>query len=135
MAVLITDIKEFERVSEQHKKISTKLVLRLSITRETVQSWKEDGYFKHIRSQLRSVNGIYIMCKTRLSPTDTPICDYWFICGTEQLASRVFDMINSYLRSGMVKTLQESSNSALIEDQLVYVSHTYGNMNITCNLL
>ena len=135
MAELISDEGKFQALYLKANLISDKLNLKLSLKPETVQTWKELGYFKHIRTQISPVEGIYVTCKKRITPTKKTIHDFFFICETEDTSAKLFDMINSYMESGMVKAFTESDphTDITIVDQ--HDEFSKGCMNTSCNLL
>lgn len=135
MAELITDEGEFRRLYAKHTKVSDKLNLKLSIEPETVKMWKESGYFKHIRAQITPLDGVYVVCKKRIAPSKKTMHDFFFICDTEDVSAKLFDMINSYMEDGMVKNFSESDTNAdiTIVDQLGEFSK--GCINTACHVL
>ena len=94
MADLITDDGKFQALYLKYNFISEKLNLKLSLEPETVKTWKESGYFKHIRTQISTIPGIYVACKKRVTPSKKTMHDFFFICENEELSAKLFDMIN-----------------------------------------
>lgn len=135
MAELITDDGKFQALYLKHSSISDKLNLKLSLEPETVKTWKESGYFKHIRTQISQVKGIYVTCKKRITPTKRVMHDFFFICETEELSAKLFDMINLYMVGGMVKNFSESDPHADITIVDQGDEYSKGCINTTCRLL
>ena len=135
MADLITDDGKFQALYLRYNLISEKLNLKLSLEPETVKTWKESGYFKHIRTQITQVDGIYVTCKKRVTPTKKVMHDFFFICETEELSAKLFDMINSYMEGEIVKNFSESDTHADITIVDQGGEFSKGCINTTCRLL
>lgn len=135
MADLITDDGKFQALYLKYNLISEKLNLKLSLEPETVKTWKESGYFKHIRTQISQVDGIYVTCKKRVTPTKKVMHDFFFICETEELSAKLFDMINSYMYKGTVKNFLESDINADITIVDQHNEFTKGCINTACHIL
>lgn len=135
MAELITDEVKFQALYFKYNLISEKLNLKLTLEPETVKTWKQSGYFKHIRTQISRIPGIYVTCKKRVTLTKKVMHDFFFICETEELSAKLFDMINSYMGGKIVKNFSESDPHAdiTIIDQCGEFSK--GCINTTCRIL
>lgn len=135
MAELITDEDKFQALYLKHNLISDTLILKLSLEPETVEKWKEYGFIKHIRTQISPIRGIYVTCKKRVTRTKKVMHDFFFICDTEELSAKLFDMINSYMESGIVKNFLESDTNADITIIEQHGEFTKGCINTACHIL
>ena len=135
MAELITDEGEFQRLYAKHTEISDKLNLKLSIEPDTVKIWKELGYFKHIREQISPIDGVYVACKKRITPSKKTMHDFFFMCETEDTSAKIYDMINSYFEHEVVKAFSESDPHIDIGFSQQYGEFSKGCINTACHIL
>lgn len=135
MAKLITNEIEFQALYSKYNLISDKLNLKLSLEPETVIIWKEYGFLKHIREQIGPIEGIYVTCKKRVTSSKKEMHDFFFICKTEDISVKLFDMINSYMYGGIVKNFLESDTNADITIIDQNGEFTKGCINPSCHIL
>lgn len=91
MARLISDEDEF--IQKYLKSEYNDLLLKLVLSQDEAKRWKENQNFKHIRNQLRQVDGLEIACQTFISPSGKHMCHYYFMCPTRKMMGRVYHMI------------------------------------------
>jgi len=71
---------------EQHKGYW----VRANLTFDIIEQWKQNGYFRHIKSQLQNVHGIKFACSQHEKG-----CEYYFILPSKALKNRVYHMLNT----------------------------------------
>lgn len=98
MARLISDEDEFR--IKYDKSVSDDLLLKLTLSQYEAKRWKENGNFKHIRNQLRQIEGIEIACQTFTTRTNKYMCHYYFMCPTREMMGRVYNMILEVFHHG-----------------------------------
>lgn len=82
----ITDKSVLERIV--HSTESN--IVRARLPPEKIEQWKQEGYFRHIRSQLQNIHGLKFGC----TQDDNGTCEYYFILPSKELKNRVYYMLN-----------------------------------------
>lgn len=83
----------------------------LYLTSEQIEQWKHEGYFRHIRNQIQNIDGIKFSCLQNING----MCEYHFICPSQQLKNRIVHMLKELYHSSTKKSLMNCSN--LYDDQ------------------
>jgi len=103
-------------------------IVKLTLTTEEIQKWKENGNFKHIRNELS------ILPKLKYSCTiDDNNCHYYFICDNVWLRNRISHMLESLIENNK-KRIANVTNYPTVNRQ-----HYISDLKITgepkyCNL-
>ena len=82
----ITDKSVLERIV--HSTESN--IVRVRLPPDKIEQWKQEGYFRHIRSQLQNIHGLKFGC----TQDDNGQCEYYFILPSKELKNRVYHMLN-----------------------------------------
>jgi hypothetical protein len=90
----ITDREQLEELLHNAKrnKENRYYWVRARLTPDVIEKWKQEGYFRHIRTQLTGLNvdGIKFACSQ-----DKEACEYFFGLPTEPLKNQVYHMLNA----------------------------------------
>ena len=134
MARLISDEGEFFKRYRESE--SSDLLLKLTLTQDGAAKWKANGDFKHIRNQLRQVQGLEIACQTFVTSTGKHMCHYYFMCPTRDMMGRVFNMINEQLEHGNhIKLMDSLPEPPGLDSGYNYSTAMESSMNPSCTLL
>ena len=134
MARIISDEQEF--ILKYHKSVSEDLLLKLTLSQGGANRWKENGNFKHIRNQLRQVDGLEIACQTFTSRTGKHMCHYYFISPTREMMGRVYNMIAQVFDHGKhIKLVDAEPVPPGLDDGFIHSTYMEASMNLSCALV
>lgn len=134
MAKLILDEKEF--IQKYMNSESSDLLLKLTLSQAEAAKWKENGDFKHIRTQLRQVQGLEVACQTYTTRTGKHMCHYYFMCPTKEMMGRVFNMIREqFYRGKHLKLMDALPEPPGSDSNLNYSTAMDASMNPSCALI
>ena len=136
MARLISDEEEF--IIKYQKSVSDDLLLKLTLSQGEAKRWRENGNFKHIRKELRQIEGIEIACQTYTVPVPTGkhMCHYYFISPTREMMGRVYNMIVQVLDHGKhIKLVDAEPIPPEPDNDILYSTYKQASMNPSCALV
>lgn len=134
MARLISDEQEF--IKKYYDSEAKNLLLKLTLSQKEATKWKENGSFKHIRNQLRQVQGLEVACQTYITRTNKHMCHYYFMCPTNKMMGRVFNMIcEQFYRGKHLKLMDALPEPPGSNDTLKYTTAMESSMNPSCALI
>jgi len=134
MARLISDEKEFR--NKYLKSESKDLLLKLTLSQYEAKRWKENGNFKHIRNQLRQVEGLEIACQTYITRTTKHMCHYYFMCPTREMMGRVYNMIGQLFDHGKyIKLVDAEPVPPELDSGFIHSTAMEASMNPSCALV
>lgn len=134
MARLISDEEEF--IIKYQKSVSDDLLLKLTLSQGDAKRWRENGNFKHIRKELRQIEGIEIACQTFTTRTRKHMCHYYFISPTREMMGRVYNMIGQLFDHGKyIKLVDAEPVPPALDSGFIHSTYKEASMNLSCALV